>query len=135
MFSGCLPCTSLSGLTINQIKAGLPFLLFPPLPSPFPLLSHSFLGFAKETERMSSLECEGFICPYCLVGFASQGLLQSHFLEMHSGLDQVDQEDEYDDVECKEEMVSGGRLSHWTEFQVVKKQQHRLIKIYNWMCC
>ena len=28
---------------------------------------------------------EGFICPYCLVGFASSGKLQSHFVEMHSG--------------------------------------------------
>ena len=27
---------------------------------------------------------EGFICPYCLVGFASSGKLQSHFVEMHS---------------------------------------------------
>lgn len=28
---------------------------------------------------------EGFICPYCLVGFGSSGKLQSHFVEMHSG--------------------------------------------------
>lgn len=28
---------------------------------------------------------EGFICPYCLVGFATSGKLQSHFVEMHSG--------------------------------------------------
>ncbi|CAI8037433.1 hypothetical protein GBAR_LOCUS20935 [Geodia barretti] len=27
---------------------------------------------------------EGFICPYCLVGFATSGKLQSHFVEMHS---------------------------------------------------
>lgn len=33
---------------------------------------------------MSVVE-EGFICPYCLVGFATSGKLQSHFVEMHSG--------------------------------------------------
>ena len=33
---------------------------------------------------MSIVE-EGFICPYCLVGFATSGKLQSHFVEMHSG--------------------------------------------------
>ena len=33
---------------------------------------------------MSVIE-EGFICPYCLVGFATSGKLQSHFVEMHSG--------------------------------------------------
>lgn len=41
-------------------------------------------------------ETEGFICPYCLVGFASAGKLQSHFVDMHSGQGQVD---DYDTVE------------------------------------
>ena len=34
---------------------------------------------------MSSVETPGFICPYCLVRFASPGNLQSHFVDMHSG--------------------------------------------------
>ena len=42
-------------------------------------------------------ETEGFICPYCLVGFASSGKLQSHFVDVHSGQGQVDG---YDTVEC-----------------------------------
>lgn len=54
---------------------------------------------------MSGLEYEGFICPYCLVGFGSQGQLQSHFLDMHSGQGQVDHDD-YDVVEYVEEEVS-----------------------------
>ena len=40
-----------------------------------------------------SNEAEGFICPYCLVGFATSSKLQGHFVEMHSGqsaLDEVD---------------------------------------------
>lgn len=40
-----------------------------------------------------STEAEGFICPYCLVGFATSSKLQDHFVEMHSGqasLDEVD---------------------------------------------
>ena len=35
-------------------------------------------------------ETEGFICPYCQVGFASSGKLQSHFVDMHSGQGQVE---------------------------------------------
>lgn len=27
---------------------------------------------------------EGFICPYCLVNFATSSKLQQHFLEFHS---------------------------------------------------
>ena len=41
----------------------------------------------------SSNEAEGFICPYCLVGFGTSGKLQGHFVEMHSGqgaLDDID---------------------------------------------
>jgi len=48
---------------------------------------------------------EGFICPYCLVNFASSAKLQQHFLEFHSeveepgdieeeGYKQMDGEDE-----------------------------------------
>ena len=40
-----------------------------------------------------SAETEGFICPYCLVGFGTSSKLQGHFVEMHSGqgsLDEVD---------------------------------------------
>lgn len=40
-----------------------------------------------------STEAEGFICPYCLVGFGTSSKLQGHFVEMHSGqgaLDEVD---------------------------------------------
>ncbi len=29
-------------------------------------------------------ETEGFICPYCLIGFASGGKLQAHFVDLHS---------------------------------------------------
>ena len=35
-------------------------------------------------------ETEEFICPYCMVGFASSGKLQSHFVDMHSGQGQVE---------------------------------------------
>ena len=31
---------------------------------------------------------EGFICPYCLVGFLTSAKLQSHFVEIHSGGDE-----------------------------------------------
>ena len=46
----------------------------------------------SERAEMSN-EAEGFICPYCLVGFATSSKLQGHFVEMHSGqsaLDEVD---------------------------------------------
>ena len=36
---------------------------------------------------MSSACDEGFICPYCLVGFGSASKLQGHFVEMHSDID------------------------------------------------
>ena len=52
----------------------------------------------------TSVECEGFICPYCLVGFSQQQQLQQHFLEMHSGLGIVEQDD-YDVVEYIEDEV------------------------------
>ena len=55
---------------------------------------------------MSGQEYEGFICPYCLVGFGCQGQLQNHFLEMHSGQGQVNLDD-YDEVEYVETEVSG----------------------------
>ena len=45
---------------------------------------------------MASSEAEGFICPYCLVGFVSSGKLQSHFVDIHSGQGQVD---DYDTVD------------------------------------
>ena len=38
------------------------------------------------------VEAEGFICPYCLVSFATSGKLQSHFVDMHSGQGQMDDE-------------------------------------------
>lgn len=35
---------------------------------------------------------EGFICPYCLVRFATSGKLQAHFVDMHSsGVDSADE--------------------------------------------
>ncbi len=49
-------------------------------------------------------ECEGFICPYCLVSFSQQHQLQQHFVEMHSGLGVVEQDD-YDVVEYVEDEV------------------------------
>lgn len=51
-------------------------------------------------------ECEGFICPYCLVGFATSGKLQNHFVDMHSGQDQA-MADDYEEVEYMEDDVSG----------------------------
>lgn len=65
----------------------------------------------------TGVECEGFICPYCLVGFSHQQQLQQHFLEMHSGLGIVEQDD-YDVVEYVEDEV---RL--WGRHQVVVWQQ------------
>ena len=38
-----------------------------------------------------SNEAEGFICPYCLVGFATSSKLQGHFVEMHSGQGALDE--------------------------------------------
>ena len=57
-------------------------------------------------------EAEGFICPYCLVGFASSGKLQSHFVDMHSGEGLVDDYDivEYGNVDG-EDNVSGKSYS------------------------
>jgi len=49
-------------------------------------------------------ECEGFICPYCLVSFSHQTQLEQHFVEMHSGQGVVEQDD-YDVVEYVEEEV------------------------------
>ena len=43
----------------------------------------SFCNSGPVPKVMSVVE-EGFICPYCLVGFATSGKLQSHFVEMHS---------------------------------------------------
>ena len=46
-------------------------------------------------------EAEGFICPYCLVGFAISSKLQGHFVEMHSGqgvLDEIDYSNEEEEV-------------------------------------
>ena len=48
------------------------------------------------------MECEGFICPYCLVGFGTSGKLQNHFIDMHSGQGLID---DYDVVEYVEEEV------------------------------
>lgn len=50
-----------------------------------------------------SLECEGFICPYCLVAFGTSGKLQKHFVDMHSGQGQVE---DCDQVEPLDEEVS-----------------------------
>ncbi len=50
-----------------------------------------------------SAECEGFICPYCLVAFGTTANLQHHFMDMHSGQGQMD---DYDVVEFVEEEVS-----------------------------
>ena len=36
---------------------------------------------------------EGFICPHCLVNFASSGKLQHHFLEFHSDSGQQEEEE------------------------------------------
>ena len=52
------------------------------------------------------MECEGFICPYCLVGFGSSAKLQSHFVDMHSGQGLVD---DYDVIENLDEEVRRGR--------------------------
>ena len=40
-----------------------------------------------------STETEGFICPYCLVGFGTSSKLQGHFVEMHSGQGSLDELD------------------------------------------
>ena len=48
---------------------------------------------------MSGEHTEGFICPYCLVGFVSASKLQSHFLDMHSGQGFVDEPDSPEEVE------------------------------------
>ena len=59
-------------------------------------------------------ETEEFICPYCLVGFASSGKLQSHFVDMHSGQGQVDDYDivEYGNVDGDGDVSEGeGRFS------------------------
>ena len=59
-------------------------------------------------------ETEGFICPYCQVGFASSGKLQSHFVDMHSGQGQVDDYDivEYGNVDGDGDVSEGeGRFS------------------------
>ena len=45
-------------------------------------------------------EAEGFICPYCLVGFATSGKLQSHFVDLHS--ETSEQEEEWEDTEDDE---------------------------------
>ena len=50
-------------------------------------------GIVNTLSKPEEKEPEGFICPYCLVGFATSSKLQSHFVEMHSGqgvLDEVD---------------------------------------------
>ena len=36
---------------------------------------------------------EGFICPHCLVNFASSAKLQHHFLEFHSESGEQEEED------------------------------------------
>ena len=37
---------------------------------------------------------EGFICPHCLVNFASSAKLQHHFLEFHSESGEQEEEEE-----------------------------------------
>ena len=37
---------------------------------------------------------EGFICPYCLVNFASSAKLQQHFLEFHSEGEELEEIEE-----------------------------------------
>ena len=34
--------------------------------------------------KLQSETAEGFICPYCLVSFASANKLQAHFIEFHN---------------------------------------------------
>lgn len=48
------------------------------------------------------MECEGFICPYCLVGFSTSGKLQDHFVDMHGS---EGFGEDYDEVEYVEEEV------------------------------
>ncbi len=51
-------------------------------------------------------EAEGFICPYCLIGFATSGKLQSHFVDLHSEATEPEQEEEWEE----EEEVTGETL-------------------------
>lgn len=52
-------------------------------------------------------EAEGFICPYCLIGFATSGKLQGHFVDLHSEATEPElPEVEEDEWEAEEE-VSG----------------------------
>ena len=47
--------------------------------------------------KLHSESAEGFICPYCLVSFASANKLQAHFIEFHNNeeadLVELNQED------------------------------------------
>ena len=63
-------------------------------------------------------ETEGFICPYCLVGFASSGKLQSHFVDMHSGQGQVDDYDivEYGNVDGDGDVSEGEGRVMWCAY-------------------
>lgn len=56
--------------------------------------------------KLHSESAEGFICPYCLVSFASANKLQAHFIEFHNN-------EEADVVEPNQE-DSNQTVSHCT---------------------
>ena len=65
------------------------------------------------SSSVANHEGEGFICPYCLVGFSSPGKLQGHFVDMHSGHGTVDDYDALTAADCGgeeggDEEVRGG---------------------------
>ena len=55
---------------------------------------------------------EGFICPYCLVNFASSAKLQQHFLEFHSGVEESEdtEEEGYKRMDGEDEVLHNVQL-------------------------
>ena len=53
---------------------------------------------------------EGFICPYCLVNFASSTKLQHHFLEFHSESSEQEDEEECGIYRRMDEEVSSKQI-------------------------
>lgn len=74
-------------------------------------------------------EAEGFICPYCLVGFGTSGKLQGHFVEMHSGQGALDELDYINGEEEVSRMILFKITKRPHRFSIYKVRQVICIRL------